>query len=149
MESPVIKGELPVEQNNEVPATTEAVEEAKPEAAKEDNSNGIVGGREWMDVCGDENCMYIKNYLFIWREINIAVAYYRIDNWYPDIEQYTFPTRIANITMQEGLILKKYNEILKQLLIFYELKTPKKRGNVDWEPTPSCMHELVEYFIDF
>lgn len=64
----------------------------------------------------------------------IVIAYFRLENWYPDIKEYTFATKWEEMTMAEALALKKYSELLRQLLVYRDLQA-KRRNVGQWEST--------------
>src|SRR5690606_241965 len=40
-------------------------------------------------------------------------AYYRIENWYEDIKQFTFPTKFISITREQGVMITQFYEELR------------------------------------
>eukprot|EP00026_Physarum_polycephalum_P009263 Phypoly_transcript_09379.p1 GENE.Phypoly_transcript_09379~~Phypoly_transcript_09379.p1 ORF type:complete len:451 (+),score=72.02 Phypoly_transcript_09379:18-1370(+) len=55
-------------------------------------------------------------------------AYHRIDNWYPDIKEYTFPTKIIPLSLPEALVIKKHAERLNQVLLMHDLQNGRRLG---------------------
>jgi len=85
---------------------------------------------KWMDMCDiDED------------------SYYRIDKWYPDIQEWTFPTRTASMSMDEALALKKYAELLRQTLRSHDLKSRKRKvGEWGHEDYTAAKEEMEKGF---
>jgi len=82
----------------------------------------------WATTCGDTE------------------AYFRINNWYPHIQKWTFRTEVIDVKLEEGLAIAKYYETCKFFLLNRGFERMEKLGNISkLIPTGGLQDGLEDY----